>query len=98
VYRSSSLSAEQRETAGALFEAGLAKDAVAAQLGVSVPAVGRLFDRWQVRGAGALVTKPNRRSFSFELKLEVVRRFTDGAERELATTEIAIIEAETQKS
>jgi transposase len=74
----SSLSEAQRAAAVALFEAGLAKDAVSSRLSVSVSAVGRLYDRWQVRGAGALVTKPTKRSFSFELKFEVVRRFLDG--------------------
>ena len=43
-------------------------------------AVGRLHDRWKVRGAGALVVRAAGRSFSFEFKLEVVRRYLeDGA-------------------
>lgn len=72
------LSDEQRRTAVALFEVGLGKDAVASRLGVTASATGSLFERWQVRGAGALVAKTTKRSFSFEFKLEVVRRYLAG--------------------
>ncbi|MCG2624549.1 helix-turn-helix domain containing protein, partial [Arthrobacter sp. I2-34] len=34
--------------------------------------------RWRIRGSGALVTKPTKRTFSFEFKLDVVRRFLAG--------------------
>ena len=74
----SSLSESQRRVAVALFEAGLGKDAVATRLGVTASATGRLFERWQVRGAGALVAKGRYRSFSFEFKLQVVRRYLHG--------------------
>jgi transposase len=74
----SSLSESQREAAVALFEAGYGGKAVAARLGVSRPAVGRLRDRWRLRSAGALMMKPGKRSFTFEFKLGVVRRFVDG--------------------
>lgn len=74
----SSLSEAQRGAAVALFEAGLAKDAAAARLGVSASAVGRLYDRWRLRGAGALVTKRTKRTFSYETKLEVARRYAAG--------------------
>ncbi len=74
----SSLSEAQRSTAIALFEVGLGKDAVAARLGVTASAAGRLFERWQVRGAGALVSMGTKRSFSFEFKLQIVRRFLAG--------------------
>jgi transposase-like protein len=73
------LSEVQRAAAVALFEAGLGDCAVASELGVGRSAVRRLYDRWRVRGRGALVTTPSgRRSFSFEFKLEVVRRYLDG--------------------
>ncbi len=75
---SSSLSEEQRVTALALFEVGLGKDAVAARMGVPASVTGRLFERWQVRGAGALVSESTKRSFSFEFKLAVVRRYLGG--------------------
>lgn len=78
MYPGSSLSERQREAAVALFEAGYGRKAVATRLGVSSPAVARLHDRWRVRSAGALMMKPGRRSFTFEFKLEVVRRFVNG--------------------
>lgn len=64
----SSLLEEQRAAAVALFAVGHGRDAVASQLGVGQRAVGRLYDRWRIRGGGALVTKPTRRSFSFAFK------------------------------
>jgi transposase len=78
MYVSSSLSEEQRAAAVALFEAEWGWGAAARHLGVSGDPVHRLYDRWRVRGSGALVRKPTNRSFSFEFKLEVVRRFLAG--------------------
>lgn len=72
------LSAEQRVAAIELFGEGLGRKAVAARLGVSRSAITRLFDRWRVRGGAALVSKPSKRSFSFEFKLDVVQRFLAG--------------------
>jgi transposase-like protein len=72
------LTVEQRAAAIGLFGDGLARKAVATRLGVSVWAVGELHDRWRLRGSAALVSKPTKRSFSFEFKLEVVRRFLAG--------------------
>ncbi|WP_072754439.1 helix-turn-helix domain-containing protein [Rhodococcus maanshanensis] len=74
----SSLSEDQRVAAVALFEAGAGRRAVATKLDASRSAVDRLYDRWRVRGRGALVTKPGKRSFSFEFKLDVVQRFLAG--------------------
>lgn len=74
----SSLSERQRESAVGLFEAGYGSRTAAIRLGVSKTAVGRLHDRWLLRGAGALMMTPGRRSFTFEFKLEVVRRFVEG--------------------
>ena len=74
----SSLSEEQRVTAISLFEAEWSWGAVAKRLQVSEPAVHRLHDRWRVRGSGALVTKGSKSSFSFEFKVDVVRRFLTG--------------------
>ncbi|QIZ33923.1 IS3 family transposase [Saccharopolyspora sp. ASAGF58] len=67
----SSLTEEQRAAAIELFDDGWARRSVATRLGVSVWAVGRLYDLWRVRGGAALVRKPSKRSFSFEFKLEV---------------------------
>ncbi len=75
----SSLSEDERVAAVALFEAGWADRAVATRLGVGRPPVKRLYDRWRVRGTGALVAKRrDRQSYSFEFKLEVVRRAVAG--------------------
>lgn len=82
----SSLSERQREAAVALFVAGYGALAVATRLGVSRTAVRRLHDRWRLRSAGALMMKPGKRSFTFEFKLEVVRRFVDG---EVSALELA---------
>ncbi|NRI69189.1 helix-turn-helix domain-containing protein [Rhodococcus sp. MS16] len=71
----SSLSEDQRAVAAALFEEGAGTHSVATQLGVSRDAVRNLHHRWLVRGRGASVTKPDKRSFSFDFKLEVVQRF-----------------------
>src|SRR3954463_14720254 len=75
---SSSLSEDQRATAVSLFESGWGRDAVAKRLCVGAPAIHRLYDRWRVRGGATLVAKPTNRSFPFEFKLDVVRRFLAG--------------------
>lgn len=72
------MSVEQREAAVGLFEQGFGPKAVATRLGVRHQAVGRLHDRWRIRGAGALVVRRDARVYSFEVKLEVVRRFVAG--------------------
>lgn len=76
--RDSSLTVEQRAAAIELFGDGWARKAVATELGVSAWAVGELYDRWRLRGGAALVSKPTKRSFSFEFKLKVVQRFLTG--------------------
>ncbi|MGI8307377.1 IS3 family transposase [Saccharopolyspora hattusasensis] len=53
----SSLTVEQRAAAIKLFDDGWARRSVATRLGVSVWAVGRLYDLWRVRGGAALVRK-----------------------------------------
>ena len=78
VLAGSSLSQRQREAAVALFEAGYGRGAVATRLGVPPTMVRGLHDRWKLRGAGALMMRPGKRSFTFEFKLEVVRRFVTG--------------------
>lgn len=74
----SSLSEDQRAAAVALFEAEWGSGAAAKHLGVPEHPVRRLYGRWRVRGSGALVMKPTKPSFSFEFKLDVVRRFLAG--------------------
>ncbi len=75
---SSSLSEEQRESAVAWFEKGLADKATANLLGVSNWPVKDLYRRWRIRGQGALVTKPTKQSYTFEFKLALVERFLAG--------------------
>ncbi|MCY1210935.1 Helix-turn-helix domain protein [compost metagenome] len=75
---SSSLSEEQREAAVALFEIGWGAKAAATSLGVRPKAVIRIHGLWRVRGGTALVTKSTKRKFSFEFKLDAVRRFQAG--------------------
>ncbi|WP_372497504.1 helix-turn-helix domain-containing protein, partial [Lentzea aerocolonigenes] len=74
----SSLSERERASAVVLFENGYGAKAVATRLGVSPTAVRRLRDRWMLRSAGALMRKPGKPSFTFEFKLEVVRRYVSG--------------------
>lgn len=74
----SSLSQGQRLLAVSLFEQGRGRQFVASELGVAHGPVERLHDRWRVRGRQALMTKPTKRSFSFEFKLDIVERFLAG--------------------
>lgn len=74
----SSLSEDQREAAVAWFEKGIADSATARLLGVPRDPVKRLHRRWRIHGRGALMTKPIKRSYSFEFKLALVERFLAG--------------------
>ncbi|MDO8731517.1 MAG: helix-turn-helix domain-containing protein [Actinomycetota bacterium] len=70
----------QRLAAVAWFEQGLAEEATARLLGVARNPVRRLYHRWRVRGAGALVTKPTKSRYSFEFKLDLVQQLLAGEE------------------
>lgn len=74
MYVTSTLSEAQRNAAVALFEQGFGYRAAASRLAVSRWPVRRLYRRWVIHGRGALVVRPMRQSYSFEFKLEVVRR------------------------
>lgn len=69
MYASSSLTEAQRLAAVRLFEAGWGDTSVASELGVSRSLLRRLYQRWCVRGRGALVVSPGRKSCPFEVKL-----------------------------
>ena len=86
----STLTAEQQLAASALFAAGHGRDAVTTHLGVSRSAVGRLYDRWRIWGAEVRVPKATKRSFSFELKREIVERFLAGETRVALAQEYAL--------
>lgn len=87
---SSSLSEDQRGAAVALFEAGWGAKAVATRLGVGVKAIGRLYDRWRVRGGTTLVGKPTKRVFSFEFKLAAVQRYLAGENKVALSRELGL--------
>lgn len=91
---SSSLSEEQRNDAVALFETGWGPKSVATRLGVGVKAIRRLYDRWRVRGGTTLVTKPTKRVFSFEFKLDAVRRFQAGESKIALAKELQLSSAQ----
>jgi len=90
MYKGSSMSEEQREAAMALFAIGWGSRAVATKLGVGRKAVLRLHDRWRVRGDTALVTKPGKRVYSFELKLSAVQRYLSGESRVALAKELGL--------
>lgn len=78
MYGRSPLSEDQCEAAVAWFEKGIADKAVARLLGVSQSPVQVLYLRWRIHGRGALVAKPTKQVYSFELKLALVERFIAG--------------------
>lgn len=72
-----SLTGVQRVAAVEWFEAGLSDWATARRLGVARTPVKRLHRRWSLHGPEVLVDEP-RRSYSFEVKRDLVRRFLAG--------------------
>lgn len=73
-----SMSDEQRRAAVALFAGGQSRRAVATQLGVSPAAVRALQQRWQIRGDEALVEKPTKQTYAFDVKHAIVQRALAG--------------------
>lgn len=86
----STLSAPQRAAAVALFEIGHSRRYVARQLGVSRDAVRALHDRWRVRGAEALMTRQERRSYTFAEKSALVQRVLAGETKLAVATEAGL--------
>ena len=78
MYASSSLTQAQQRAAVGLFEAGWGDTAVASELGVSRWPVRKLFQRWRVRGRGALVMASGKKVYPFETKVAVAQRFLAG--------------------
>jgi transposase-like protein len=60
-----------------LFEEGFTAKSVALSLDLAPNPVQMLYQRWQLRGADALVTR-DRRQYEFQTKLAIVRRHVDG--------------------
>lgn len=98
MYASSSLSVDQRETAVAWFEKGIADRGVAGLLGVSRGPVRRLYRRWKIHGRGALVTKPTKQSYSFEFKLALVERVLAGEDAQALAVETGLSAPELVKT
>ncbi|WP_307308847.1 helix-turn-helix domain-containing protein [Pseudarthrobacter enclensis] len=60
-----------------LFEQGLTAKSVALALALAPNPVQMMYQRWQVRGSGALMTR-DRRQYDIETKLLIVRRHLQG--------------------
>ncbi|MCU1532819.1 MAG: transposase [Arthrobacter sp.] len=86
----SSLSEEQRKAAVALFGTGWGAKSVATRPGVSARAISGLYGRWRVRGGTTLVTKPTKRLFSFEFKLNAVQRYLSGESKVALAKELQL--------
>jgi len=77
MWAKSTLSHSDAVSAVELFEQGFTAKTVALSLDFARSPVQMLYERWQLRGSGALVTR-DRRQCDFETKLEIVRRHIRG--------------------
>ena len=77
MYSKSTLSHSDAVSAVEMFEQGFTAKSVAISLALARSPVQMLYERWQLRGSGALVTR-DRRQYDFETKLEIVRRHVKG--------------------
>lgn len=77
MYSRSTLSHSDAVSAIELFEQGFTAKSVAMSLDLAGSPVQMLYQRWQLRGDGALMTR-ERRQYDFGTKLEVVRRHIEG--------------------
>lgn len=77
MYSRSTLSHSDAMSAVELFEQGFTAKSVTIALGLAAAPVQMLYERWQLRGKGALVTR-ERRQYDFEIKLEIVLRHIKG--------------------
>lgn len=96
--RDSTLSKEDRMAAVQLFAVGYAGMAAATHLGVGIEPMTRFYNRWRVRGEGALVHGSTQRRYSFEEKLEVVRRFNAGEHKTRLAAEYGLSSPKTVES
>ena len=78
MYFKGALSRSDAVSAVELFEQGLSANSVARALDLASTSVQMLYQRWQVRGTGALVTR-ERKQYDLETKLLIVRRHLQGA-------------------
>jgi transposase-like protein len=77
MYSKSTLSHPDAVSAVELFEQGFTAKSVALSLDLARVPVQMLYQRWQLRGSGALVTR-DRKQYDFETKLEIVLRHIRG--------------------
>ena len=77
MYRNGTLSHADAVSAVELFEQGFTARSTALALNLSGNPVQMLYQRWQLRGSGALMTR-ERRQYDFETKLTVVLRHLKG--------------------
>lgn len=87
-----SLTCVQRVAAVEWFERGLSDWATARRVSATRKPVQRLYQRWLLHGVEVLVVEP-RRSYSFEVKRELVRRFLAGESAEALAREGALSSA-----
>ena len=77
MYSGSTVSLSDAVSAVEMFEQGFTAKSVAMSLDLAGSPVQMLYQRWQLRGSEALVTR-DRRQYGFETKLEIVRRHVKG--------------------
>lgn len=77
MYLRSTLSHSDAVSAIELFEQGFTAKSVTIVLDLTGAPVQMLYERWQLRGEGALVTR-ERRQYDFLIKLEIVLRHIKG--------------------
>jgi transposase-like protein len=95
---SASLTQQQRERVIALFEEGLGDRAVATRLHVQRSKVRRLHEGWMIRGRGVLVRNPSNQSYSFEVKLALVKRCLAGETPLAVATDAGLSSAQILRS
>lgn len=78
MYAGSALGAGEAASAVEMFEQGYTAKGVSLARNLSYGPVQMLYERWQLRGAGALMTR-ERRQYDFETKLAIVERYVGGA-------------------
>ena len=77
MYSASTLSHSDAVSAIEMFEQGFTARSVSISLDLARNPVQMLYQRWQLRGVSALVTR-ERRQYGFETKLEIVMRHVRG--------------------
>lgn len=77
MYRKSTLNHAEAASAVNLFEQGCTARSVSLALNLHGNSVQMLYQRWQLRGPGALMTR-ERRQYDFDTKLTIVRRHING--------------------